>query len=34
MRLASMAFVVMLNLSSAPLHNVMVVVGDEGIEIG
>lgn len=24
----------LLNLSSAPLHNVMVVVGDEGIEIG
>ena len=34
MRLVSLALVVILNLSSAPLHNVMVVVGDEGIEIG
>lgn len=34
MRLVSLAFVVLLNLSSAPLHNAMLVVGDEGIEVG
>ena len=34
MRLASLAFVVILNLSSATLHNVMVVAGDEATEIG
>ena len=34
MRLASLAFVVILNLSSATLHNVMVVAGDEAKEIG
>ena len=34
MRLASLAFVVILNLSSATLHNVMVVAVDEATEIG
>lgn len=34
MRLASLAFVVILNLSSATLHNVMVVAGDEAEGIG
>lgn len=34
MRLVSLVFVVILNLSSANLHNVMLVVGDEGIEVG
>lgn len=34
MRLVSLVFVVILNLSSAPLHNVILVVGDEGIEVG
>lgn len=34
MRLATLALVVILNLSSATLHNVMVVAGDEAKEIG
>lgn len=34
MRLATLALVVILNLSSATLHNVMVVAGDEATEIG
>lgn len=34
MRLATLVFVVILNLSSAVLHNVMVVEGDEANEIG
>jgi hypothetical protein len=34
MRLVTLAFVVLLNLSSANLHNVMVVVGDEAEQIG
>lgn len=34
MRLATLAFMVILNLSSANLHNVMVVAGDEYEQIG
>ena len=34
MRLVTLAFVVILNLSSATLHNVMVVAGDESEQIG
>lgn len=34
MRLVSLVFVVILNLSSANLHNVMVVEGDKCTEIG
>ena len=34
MRLATLAFVVILNLSSATLHNTMFVVGDEAVEVG
>ena len=34
MRLATLALVVILNLSSATLHNVMVVEGDNCTEIG
>jgi hypothetical protein len=31
---ALIATIFLLNLSSAPLHNVMLVVGNEGIEVG
>ena len=34
MRLVTLVFTIILNLSSATLYNVMVVVGDEAEEIG
>lgn len=34
MRLVTLAFVALFNLSSANLYNVMVVAGDEAVEVG